>query len=626
MTPVAYAATIEKFTSRVMLRGRADVGLAARMDRLARNLLRSHLSNLLMETVAADSRVVLIRKLRVRGRLPRGSDEKEVAGSWAHLLVDGILQTADRRDKPDDVRVFSGRAEWIASCACDVISRGTADPAWWYGPLLPLVERKPLAPAIVGLLEYDPAQSLAVLAALDRRAALTRLLDVLSAGDRAKILSSLAGSSDRSPGLRDRLRPIFTAALDVLDIDRVPARAEALLGEWLASRGAVREPDWQDRSELADAVLAACRFLMSRETVDRSDVAMRAALPAWLDRERLRNGLAADANAIEAATHDEAANALKSALAERVDDPVGLTLIALSRLAVADPEKANALRTSRLIQRAASLALRLAAYPAGQRAALIRDYCRGRGSLAVPDQDADPATRAGVARLLERAVAVETSDSRELVSSEAGVILLVRALTDLNLARAMADVRPESSSLPDHPAPLAAALLNVWAGPSSLQPRDMLDAGFATLLGDGASANIAEIASVLTGVEASALDALADRIDQLTMPQAPTVASGAAGELTDSRFPPAVSRMASQLFVHWAHWLRGFERSSTPWLLEHAVRRSGRLIVAGEKLTVVLPPLPLDIALRRAGYLDSFTPPDWLPWRQIAFRIEDERS
>lgn len=620
------AATIQKLTSRVMLRGRADVGIAARMDRLARNHLRNHLSNLLTETAAADSRVVLIRKLRVRGRLTRGPDETEVAGAWAHLLVDGILQTTDRRDKPDDIRVFSGRAQWIADCACDLIARGTADPAWWYGPLRSLVERKPVAPAIVELLEYDPAQSLAVLAAIDRRAALTRLLEVLSAGDRAKILSSLTGSADRSPGIRDRLRSIFTAALDVLNIDRIPARAEALLGEWLAYRGAVREPDWQNRSELADAVLAACRFLMSREACDRTDLAARAMLPSWLDRERLRNGLAADGHAIEAATHDKAANALKSALAERMDDPDGLTLMALSRLAATDPETASELRTSTLIQRAASLALRLAAYPGGQRAALIRDYRQGKGSLAVADQDADPAMRAAVARLLEKALASESIDTRELVSSEAGVILLVRALTDLNLARALADVRPGSPSLPDHPASLAAALLNVWAGPSSLPSRDMLDVGFATLLGDRAPANIAEIASVLAGVEASALDALAGRIDQLTMPQAPTAASGAVGDLADSRFPPAVSRIASRLFGHWARWLRGFERSSTPWLLEHAVRRSGRLIVAGDKLTVVLPPLPLDIALRRAGYLDAFTPPNWLPWRQIAFRIEDERS
>jgi hypothetical protein len=626
---VSGAATIQKLTSRVRLRGRADVGLAARMDRLARNHLWGHLSNLLAETVAADSRVVLIRKLRVRGRLTRGPDETEVAGAWARLLVDGILQTADRRDKPHDIRVFSGRVQWIATCACDLIACGTADPAWWYGPLRSLVERKPVARAIVELLEYDPAQSLAVLAAIDRRAALTRLLEVLSAGDRAKILSSLTGSADRSPGIRDRLRPIFTAALDVLNIDRIPARAEALLGEWLAYRGAVREPDWQNRAELADAVLAACRFLMSREACDRTDVATRAMLPSWLDRERLRNGLAADGHAVEAATHDKAADALKSALAERVSDADGLTLMALSRLAATDSDMANEGRTSALMQRSASLVLRLAACSGGQREALIREYRQGRGPLAVHDDDAAPAMRASVARMVEKALAagsIDTMASREYVTGEAGVVLLIRALTDLNLARALADVRPGSPSLPDHPALFAAALLNVWAGPASLQSRDRHDVGFATLLGDRAPADVAEIASVLARAEASALDALADRIDQLTLPQAPAASSGVAGDLADLRFPPAISRIASRLFGHWARWLHGFERSSTSWLLEHAVRRSGRLIVAGEKLTVVLPPLPLDIALRRAGYLDTFTPPNWLPWRQIAFRIESERS
>ncbi|WP_027666501.1 hypothetical protein [Rhizobium leguminosarum] len=626
MTAVACVATIEKMISRVRLRGRADVGLAARMDSLARNHLRSHLSNFVTEAAAGDSRVVLIRKLKVSGRLTTGPNEQEVASAWARLLVEGILQAADRRDEPDDIRVFSGRAEWIAACACDLLARGTAASAWWYGPMLSLVERKPIDSAIVKLLEYDPAQSLAVLAAIDRRTALTRLLDLLSAGDRAKILSSLAGSTDRSPGIRDRLRPILTAALDVLNIDRVPASAEALLGEWMAYCGAVREPNWQDRSDLADAVLAACRFLMSGGHCDLTDIAIRATLPSWFDHERLRNGLAADGNAIEAAMHDKAANALKSALAEPVNDPDGLTLIALSRLAAADLDTANELRRSTLMQRAASLALRLNAYSAGERAALIRDYREGKGSLAVPDEDADLAMRASVARLLEKALAagsIDTMASAEFMSSAAGVILLVRALTDLNLARALADVRPGSRSLPDHPALLAAALLNVWAGPCSAQSRDTHDVVFATLLGDHAPADIAEIASAVARVEASALDSLADRIDQMTTPMA---SSGASGDLADLRFPPAVSRIASRLFGHWARWLRGFERSSTPWLLEHAVRRSGRLIVVGEKLTVVLPPLPLDIALRRAGYLDTFAPPAWLPWRQIAFRIENERS
>jgi hypothetical protein len=626
MTAVASVATIEKMTSHMKLRGRADIGLAARLDSLARNHLRSHLSNFVTEIAAGDSRVVLIRKLKVSGRLTTGPNEQELASAWARLLVEGILQAADRRDEPDDIRVFSDRAEWIAACACDLLARGTAASAWWYGPMLSLVERKPIDLAIVKLLEYDPARSLAVLAAIDRRSALTRLLDLLSAGDRAKILLSLAGSTDRTPGIRDRLRPIFAAALDVLNIDRIPASAEALLGEWMAHRGAVWEPDWQDRSELTDAVLAACRFLMSGGHCDLTDITKRATLPSWLDHERLRNGLAADGNAIEVARHDKAANALKSALAEPVNDPDGLTLIALSRLAAADPDTANQLRRSTLMRRAASLALRLNAYPAGERTALIRDYREGKGSLVGPDDDADLAMRASVARLLEKAVAagsIDTMASAEPVSSAAGVILLVRALTDLNLARALADVRPGSPSLPDHPALLAAALLNVWAGPYSLQSRDTHDVVFATLLGDHAPADVAEIASAVARIEAPALDSLADRIDQLTTPLAST---GASGDLTDLRFPPAISRIASRLFGHWARWLSGFERSSTPWLLEHAVRRSGRLIVVGEKLTVVLPPLPLDIALRRAGYLDTFAPPAWLPWRQIAFRIESERS
>ena len=86
---------------------------------------------------------------------------------------------------------------------------------------------------------------------------------------------------------------------------------------------------------------------------------------------------------------------------------------------------------------------------------------------------------------------------------------------------------------------------------------------------------------------------------------------------------PRISRIAARLLMQWARWLPGFDRSSCAWLLEHAGRRPGRIVVTGEKMVVHVPPLPLDIPLRRAGYLDPLTPPGWLRWKLIAFQVNE---
>jgi hypothetical protein len=52
----------------------------------------------------------------------------------------------------------------------------------------------------------------------------------------------------------------------------------------------------------------------------------------------------------------------------------------------------------------------------------------------------------------------------------------------------------------------------------------------------------------------------------------------------------------------WARWLRGFAGSSAGYLLDHFIRRPGRVVTEGTDLTVVLEPGPFDVVLELAGY------------------------
>jgi hypothetical protein len=198
-------------------------------------------------------------------------------------------------------------------------------------------------------------------------------------------------------------------------------------------------------------------------------------------------------------------------------------------------------------------------------------------------------------------------------------LLLLRAVSDVSLSRKLAAARDAAPQLPDRPALFAGALLAVWAGPGAAADETALDPAVAFMLGPipGSFPDLLKELSRIDGAGWEALDAAF-----AAATASPAMADGG----LDPRFPPALGRLAARLLSRWAAWLRGFEASSAPWLLAHAVRRPGRLLVDGDRLTVTLPPMSLDPALRRAGYLDAFSPPDWAPWRRIVFRIDHEAS
>lgn len=67
----------------------------------------------------------------------------------------------------------------------------------------------------------------------------------------------------------------------------------------------------------------------------------------------------------------------------------------------------------------------------------------------------------------------------------------------------------------------------------------------------------------------------------------------------------------------WARWLRRFEKSSVPYLLDNFIRRRGRIYSASDAVVAEMESRPLDIVLEMAGYTADLQNVTWLRHRRI---------
>jgi len=87
-------------------------------------------------------------------------------------------------------------------------------------------------------------------------------------------------------------------------------------------------------------------------------------------------------------------------------------------------------------------------------------------------------------------------------------------------------------------------------------------------------------------------------------------------------FETIISETAKCVYQLFAARLKGFEHSSTEYLLENFLRRSAEITLNAEMLHVRLTPKPLDIVLRLSGFLDSIASVPWLEDRRVEFSLE----
>ncbi|ESW93808.1 hypothetical protein X770_00850 [Mesorhizobium sp. LSJC269B00] len=613
--------------------------LAARIDRIAQRGLPERLAKHVADRMSGGDAVVMVRELKVRCRLVNQPSDIKLSDAWAKSLADGISGAIEKHGSSaisDDVCVFSDRAEWLAACICALLTSAAASPPWWFGPLAGAVAGKSTAEALLLILEYDSSKVMPVLARLDGKGVLERFLDALGPAASRELLSSEARAGSKfGADRRNRLRPFLAAAIELLDISCTPGDVEALLAAW-PTHANVDEPDWRSRSALADAMLDASRFVVSAGRADHNQMtaaAERSSRFQWVDTDRLRQGLLVHEERRETGDLSSIIKAFQSSLDDSVRDPDRLALRVLSRFARDNSDLGEGQNARTLIQLAAPLVLHLARLPPQKRSSALRACANGSAHLQGLEPGTTEKQRASVVSLLE-AIAGEPAQRLPQLVSEcgcAGVAVMLRALVDINLSAVVATARLTAPSLPDNPGIVATALLCAWAGPASIGPDGTLDDAILMLLGNHGPRNAGELSAALAEIGTAAFDTLADVIDRKVTSKKSVAAGSEVGQADIDALAgpsilgldPVISRIAARLLASWSGWLQGFEGSSSAWLLENAVRRRGQIAVEADRLSVILPPLPMDILLRRAGYLDPLVPHGWLPWRQLTFQLDN---
>jgi hypothetical protein len=206
---------------------------------------------------------------------------------------------------------------------------------------------------------------------------------------------------------------------------------------------------------------------------------------------------------------------------------------------------------------------------------------------------------------------LQAGDPTAVDSPVAGVLLLARVVLDVRLT----DLAERHGYPPNGPGHLLAAVGLRWAG--MVDPDDgALDPAIRLLAGRDAPRTAHELAAGWHAVTSDAHNRWRGVVEELLSRHRLSPADPAAGP---------VDLTADALLRIWVRWLRGFEQSSIPFLLEQFVRRPGTIVERPDGVMVRLSGRPLDIVLKMSGY---FRPIEVLPGttgRRIEFAVGDPR-
>lgn len=93
-----------------------------------------------------------------------------------------------------------------------------------------------------------------------------------------------------------------------------------------------------------------------------------------------------------------------------------------------------------------------------------------------------------------------------------------------------------------------------------------------------------------------------------------------AGDTGQPQVDVTLRLMAAALLKTWARWLRQFQSSSIPYLLDNFIRREGRITVSDDDIVIEMEARPLDVVLELAGYFGDLDRVEWLGNRRVHFR------
>jgi hypothetical protein len=539
--------------------GAAAAARTAHLDEVARSELAGVLESALAAVYGDDPAVYVVRE--VTAELALRVDRPDVARRWGEALATAIVETIaqDSGDGANVVR-FDDEPDYLARFIADHV-RGNTDH-WYYRPLASLREWT-TAEVVLTLLDDRPAAP--VLAALHRHETLPAVLAALPVSAQADLAELALGRFGAPADDLAGLWPLLMAAVRLAD-------------HWPLWTGAPREavdvardyrsrpvPNWQDPAALTMIVVDVLRHLESRGEIRLpAEPPPPNALAAveWLDLPLLRQQLA--------------------------------TRLPPTRRAVATPlEQSVRQAVTALLERMPSVGTGPAA-AIRLRAAMAADH---------PEWTADPTADAVVARVIAGMVETPATPDRPAESVEesdcAGVLLFLRAVSDLRLPALLARCG-RADRLP-------ALLLAVAMRLTDADVRDPAVQAFA-----GVPENPDELSTEDSAAIAADLDVVLARLGL-------DVQAGLA-DLSDD----LAGRVAVAVLRAWSRWLSNFEDSSVPYLLANFVRRPGRLRWTADRLVVELAPRPLDVVVRLAGYDQDLESVPWLGDRRVVYRMDGE--
>lgn len=602
-----------------MVGGVPDPGSVRRLDRVAAERVAVDLEPAL-DGLTPGGDVVVLRRVAARTSLNlAGGADPSLADRWSRDLAAAVGRAVavDPGDGANLVR-FPSEAAFVAAFVADVLG-GRAWQRWYFGAFARHRHRS-AADAIAAVLAEYRDQLAAILAELDRLGVLEQLLGAV---DLAPLGISPAPPVPAPDADLAAWRPLVAAALDIAGGSAAPAVGD-VTGRWAATGAGV--PDWRDAAALADAVAAIVSWLrrtgaagpVIREAAEAVAVARRRY--DWLDVERLAAALAARLDPAPAAAarppgatprQQELLALLAAATRDRwaeldTADRAGVANVArlVAWVGAREPAWADDPLLPALVARllAAWSELATAGSPAEILAAIAAGDLAVVGGVraAAPAAAPGPSALVAVATMGEPAAAAlaelagperpdGTGASDRFASPVAGVLLLWRALHDTRVAATAA----EHHYPPAGPAYLVAELGRRWAGPAG-EAGDELDPALVLLAGPDAPGAASELDAAWAAVPPDGHRAWRAVLAHLAATHRVSVPEATLD---------AVDATAAMLVRVWARWLRGFEQSSVPFLLDQLVRRPGVVTIGADRVTVELARRPLDTLLEVAGYL-----------------------
>jgi len=606
-----------------------------------------------------DPTVYVLRRVssRVAVLAKQPTSDASLAEQWGRSLCKSVVRTIVRNDDDDNLVRFDDQAQFVSN----FLTRLTLGDAWdrWYFGAFHNYRGLPPEEIVISVLEENHEIVVQILGRLRQANSLDQVLGLLSQRGQRHLWEKVIRSAPIDEQTVDAFRIFAQAAFGIADLLALwranqPTESD-LLEAYLRTKPVT--PNWTNGTSLADAVSTLLRFMVderllniSSTPTDEEITELRELLSSkfdWLDATHLFNSVLSIFKSPQFSTTTRQftlrprqatpaqVRILEELLARLQSKNLNLafdnsrvheTLLRLIA-AVSDSTDAAAISaTTGVLESVVMTALAIQRSDRPQKA--LRQLLRGEmppgltidGDIALHLKsvvEAGDAAQRLVMELVQGSLESSYEEGIQIESDCVGVFLLVRVIQDLRLIGKVRECGGEPIQ------PLLAALA-VVVFRDKAWTNEVLEPGVAIWSGFDPTGE----ASLLASLESLNLDQLTTAIIETVLaqrlidpPEALESTNGSSVGAFSEQTVVSLSHIVTLLLKAWAHWVPGLRNSSTNYLLDNFIRRSGKIIVNEQRITVELDRKPLDEILKLSGYLDDTPPVAWLQNRTVRYRF-----